>query len=89
MGITARDLLHDAGLFHRAYPDWPLGGPAPEFVSPAPAAGPEPAETTIGWGDDTTCERCLEPLPAGATAVRLAAGLLCVLCAAGELGASQ
>jgi hypothetical protein len=41
MGITAHALLHDAGPFHRVYPDWPNGAPAPEYVSPA---APEAAQ---------------------------------------------
>jgi hypothetical protein len=39
----------------------------------------QPREITIGWGDDTRCDGCLCPLPAGAPAW---AGdeLLCALC---------
>lgn len=55
MSITARDLLHDADLFRRVYPTWPLGGPAPEYVSPAPARTAEPLDET---SDAARCEDC-------------------------------
>jgi hypothetical protein len=51
--ISAHDLLHDAGLFRRAYPDWPLGGPAPGYASPAPARFQPMLAVYAGHPDDT------------------------------------
>lgn len=39
MSISASDLLHDAGLFHRTYPNWPHAEPEADSV-PALPDGP-------------------------------------------------
>jgi len=40
-------------------------------------------ETTIRWGDDTACDRCGCPLPAGAPAWPDGDGVTCADCAGG------
>lgn len=70
MALTADDLLHDADLFRRCYPNWPLANPEPA-----------PEEITIDPGDDTACSTCLCPLPAGAPAWPAADGFNCADCA--------
>jgi hypothetical protein len=73
----ARDLAEAGGLeaWCQAYG---LAVPATRLAGPA--------ETTVEPGDDTWCVDCLELLSAGATAVGLSHGTVCVFCAAAAVG---
>ncbi len=70
MSMTVSDITQNAGLFRRAYPDWPHAEPAP--VLP---------EVTIAWGDDTRCTDCECLLPACAPAWADGENLHCADCA--------